>query len=894
MALASTIETNSGAISPTGIIVGLAPSSDPNAPLELWRAADSAGAPDTANAVMIFSGVVPPSGFNFFDQLAKTAATFWYRCRTNGAAYGPGPYTDWINLGAPDRVSADALNALMAGDSSQRSVAWDQQNARIGPQGNLLPNPGFEDGEAFWLFDTGVSTIITSSANARSGNKYLKVTSTTGVAAAVRACDDVGKSRYFEVNTNDVVQWGGYAYRESGTANVRYVLELTDKDKLNPTLFNTSNQNTAAWVLVQAQTIVGAGKKYARFWAEIDATGTGVVARFDDAYMRIALGAIYDTPPPNTLYEIRFANAVPDPDTVTGLQSFFDFVATTFFMRLGRTPIVLGATSSTDATPIVITAAGHGYSTGDTVTIRGHTTNTNANGTRTVTVLTTDTFSLDGSTATGAGAGSGGAAVKLALTIDNVGNLVVYAVVRAVQLIVNGAATFNGLITAAAGALFRNSLQHSTAGSYGDTTINRVMLRDNNVELRGDAGTGTDNLAALLGSHTVATSGTLTARASKDVGLTAGSKGWTDPDGVDDGINSLTQGRGTSNTVVAASRLWCKLGDPTAEGDNVDAYDDKYIVPFRVQVDFTDSGHDSECDATVVVEYSTNSGGAWTDAPGSYIVANLGTGTVTTVFTPTITVTGAPTHVWFRLKLSVTTAGLPGTPSGTGKVLCFSAAPYRTNNYAVTWTTSSGASKARRGLKLPATSDGTDQQPHAYLEPSSVVIPDANSAEGEVQFVAGTVHALAYRDDEKVRYVPKVIYIDGNQSVTNAAETLISSTTIKGGRLNVLNRGMRIRSTGRIGANTGTIKLYLGGALWASISLTSGQSWLFDYTLVTNTVGASGSLSIGGCKGQATTFTVDEGNFTMDLTADKLIEIKGISVGPVAITMRNLTVEWLF
>jgi len=62
-------------------------------------------------------------------------------------------------------------------------------------------------------------------------------------------------------------------------------------------------------------------------------------------------------------------------------------------------------TSSTDATPIVVTATAHGLVTGDTITINGHTTNTNANGFWTVTWVSANTFSLDDSTATGGGAG---------------------------------------------------------------------------------------------------------------------------------------------------------------------------------------------------------------------------------------------------------------------------------------------------------------------------------------------------------------------------------------------------------------------------------------------------------------------------------------------------------
>lgn len=64
-------------------------------------------------------------------------------------------------------------------------------------------------------------------------------------------------------------------------------------------------------------------------------------------------------------------------------------------------------TSSTNATPIVVTRASHGLTTGDTVVITGHTTNTNANGTWEVNVLTSSTFELTGSVGNGVGGGTG-------------------------------------------------------------------------------------------------------------------------------------------------------------------------------------------------------------------------------------------------------------------------------------------------------------------------------------------------------------------------------------------------------------------------------------------------------------------------------------------------------
>ena len=61
-------------------------------------------------------------------------------------------------------------------------------------------------------------------------------------------------------------------------------------------------------------------------------------------------------------------------------------------------------TSSTNTTPIVITAAAaHDLATGDYIALTGHSTNTAANGFWQVTVLTSTTFSLNGSIPNGAG-----------------------------------------------------------------------------------------------------------------------------------------------------------------------------------------------------------------------------------------------------------------------------------------------------------------------------------------------------------------------------------------------------------------------------------------------------------------------------------------------------------
>ncbi len=78
----------------------------------------------------------------------------------------------------------------------------------------------------------------------------------------------------------------------------------------------------------------------------------------------------------------------------------------TFFDNV--TPVAV--TSSTDATPIVVTATAHGRQTGDRVLIFGHTTNVAANGIFVITRITANTFSLQDEISGANIAGSGGGA----------------------------------------------------------------------------------------------------------------------------------------------------------------------------------------------------------------------------------------------------------------------------------------------------------------------------------------------------------------------------------------------------------------------------------------------------------------------------------------------------
>ena len=71
--------------------------------------------------------------------------------------------------------------------------------------------------------------------------------------------------------------------------------------------------------------------------------------------------------------------------------------ATCTIQRKGR-----AITGATNATPIVVTLAGHGYSNGNTTTVAGVLGNTAANGSWTLANITSDTFELVNSVGNGA------------------------------------------------------------------------------------------------------------------------------------------------------------------------------------------------------------------------------------------------------------------------------------------------------------------------------------------------------------------------------------------------------------------------------------------------------------------------------------------------------------
>jgi hypothetical protein len=127
-------------------------------------------------------------------------------------------------------------------------------------------------------------------------------------------------------------------------------------------------------------------------------------------------------------------------------------------------------TSSTDATPIVVTATTHGFSNGDVVLIYGHTTNVAANGTWKVANKTANTFELTNPytganiAGSGSGAGSGGIATPTpkVLTPEGYNTCMV-------SVDTSGSATVTLKVAGSNGNPTTSSTSNSTQPNFGAT-----------------------------------------------------------------------------------------------------------------------------------------------------------------------------------------------------------------------------------------------------------------------------------------------------------------------------------------------------------------------------------------------------------------------------------------
>ena len=165
----------------------------------------------------------------------------------------------------------------------------DGQNTGIQP----LINPGFESGSTAWMaVGAGSASVLTSSSAAHSGNNYAQIAVPPPATQESYFALLNGSSEYLPVNAGDVIKFGGWSYRvdsNTGDGLARWLIEVTDSNKANPSYFaaNPTNVTTASWVLQQNSYAVPQGKSNVRFMCQITGTAgnSQAVANFDDAFL---------------------------------------------------------------------------------------------------------------------------------------------------------------------------------------------------------------------------------------------------------------------------------------------------------------------------------------------------------------------------------------------------------------------------------------------------------------------------------------------------------------------------------------------------------------------------------------------------------------------------------
>lgn len=162
--------------------------------------------------------------------------------------------------------------------------------------------------------------------------------------------------------------------------------------------------NTHEWSILTAGTMYFYGKSGA-FQAEtVNCAGGGSFSIAGDftycPWLSVKSGATAARISPADIIRITKSS---DP-TNTGQDAIWNKLETS---RSGLLTDVKSIGSSTNATPIVVTINGHGYSNGDIIRIYGHLINTSANGIWKIQNVATNTFELAGSVGNGIGVATG-------------------------------------------------------------------------------------------------------------------------------------------------------------------------------------------------------------------------------------------------------------------------------------------------------------------------------------------------------------------------------------------------------------------------------------------------------------------------------------------------------
>jgi len=157
-------------------------------------------------------------------------------------------------------------------------------------------NTDFETVSQWWSLQgdaNDTATFTTNAVNARSGSTYMRlVASGTGAAyaTAMATSDQAGTQQlYLPVVPGQIIQYGGWSYRESGTGAGYIAIVAYDANKATPVYANVPTSATVgSWQFQQGTYKVPAGKYFISFYVQV-AYATASAQRFDDVFCIPAL-----------------------------------------------------------------------------------------------------------------------------------------------------------------------------------------------------------------------------------------------------------------------------------------------------------------------------------------------------------------------------------------------------------------------------------------------------------------------------------------------------------------------------------------------------------------------------------------------------------------------------
>lgn len=323
--------------------------------------------------------------------------------------------------------------------------------------------------------------------------------------------------------------------------------------------------------------------------AEISAAGVTAVSNGTGAFSEIP-SKIFAVPFFQDLYFCDGAN-YKTFDVSANLMATWEATSGTMPAQESESKAISGATN---ASPIVVTIAAHGYATGDQAVIANVLGNTAANGDWTITVLTANTFSLTGSTGNGAYT-SGGTCV-----IRKVGSRCSLIAVWGGRIVLSGMLTDpNNIFMSAVGDPFDwdyspavQTVQQAVAGNvtsgYGKNPdiVTALIPYTDDVMLIG----GLNSIRKLLGNPA---EGGFNVSVTDITGIANGAAWCQSPEGVvyffgsRGGVYKIEPTNGIPNRITALS-IDERLADINLEANVVSLLWDDRAIAVRVYITPTD------------------------------------------------------------------------------------------------------------------------------------------------------------------------------------------------------------------------------------------------------------------------------------------------------------------